>query len=160
MKKRIHRIAAAGILVAGVLSLSAAHAQLGDFLKQGADAGNGGAGGIAGALGNLGGGGGGGGAASAGSLLTPGSTGNVAGLLQFCVKNDYLGDGGASSIKDALMSKLGAGVTSDSTYASGASGILDAGNGRTLDLSGGQSFKQQLTKQVCDKVLSQAKALL
>ncbi|WP_058034813.1 DUF2501 domain-containing protein [Burkholderia pseudomallei] len=144
MKKRIHRIAAAGILVAGVLSLSAAHAQLGDFLKQGADAGNGGAGG----------------AASAGSLLTPGSTGNVAGLLQFCVKNDYLGDGGASSIKDALMSKLGAGVTSDSTYASGASGILDAGNGRTLDLSGGQSFKQQLTKQVCDKVLSQAKALL
>ncbi|KGW90855.1 hypothetical protein Y030_3574 [Burkholderia pseudomallei MSHR332] len=58
------------------------------------------------------------------------------------------------------MSKLGAGVTSDSTYASGASGILDAGNGRTLDLSGGQSFKQQLTKQVCDKVLSQAKALL
>nr|WP_103252953.1 hypothetical protein [Burkholderia pseudomallei] len=39
MKKRIHRIAAAGILGAGVLSLSAAHAQLGDFLKQGADAG-------------------------------------------------------------------------------------------------------------------------
>ncbi|AJY28498.1 hypothetical protein BTM_1110 [Burkholderia thailandensis 34] len=156
MKTRTHRIAAAGILVASIVSFSAAHAQLGDFLKQGADAGNG-AGGIAGTLGNLGGAGG---AASAGSLLTPGSTGNVAGLLQFCIKNNYLGDGGASSVKDALMSKLGGGVTSDSAYSSGANGILDAGNGRTLDLSGGQSFKQQLTKQVCDKVLSQAKSLL
>ncbi|KVD79374.1 hypothetical protein WS62_27290 [Burkholderia sp. ABCPW 14] len=154
MKTRTHHIAAAGILIASIASFSTAHAQLGDLLKQGTDSG---AGGVASALGNLGGAGG---AASAGSLLSPGSTGNVAGLLQFCIKNNYLGDGGASSVKDALMSKLGGGVTSDSRYASGANGIVDAGNGRTLDLSGGQSFKQQLTKQVCDKVLSQAKSLL
>ncbi|MCA3826528.1 MAG: DUF2501 domain-containing protein, partial [Burkholderia sp.] len=112
-------------------------------------------------LGNLGGLGGaltGGGGAS----LTPGSTGNVAGLLQFCIQNNYLGGasgGGAASVKDALMGKLGGNASSDSGYTSGASGILDAGNGGKLDLSGG-GLKQQVTKQICDKVLTQAKSLL
>ncbi|HGF4019652.1 TPA: DUF2501 domain-containing protein, partial [Burkholderia cenocepacia] len=116
-----------------------------------------------GALGNLGGLGGaltGGGGAS----LMPGSTGNVAGLLQFCIQNNYLGGatgGGAASVKDALIGKLGgnASASSDSGYTSGASGILDAGNGSKLDLSGG-GLKQQVTKQICDKVLTQAKSLL
>ncbi|MCA3861251.1 MAG: DUF2501 domain-containing protein, partial [Burkholderia sp.] len=49
--------------------------------------------------------------------------------------------------------------SSDSGYTSGASGILDAGNGGKLDLSGG-GLKQQVTKQICDKVLTQAKSLL
>ena len=91
----------------------------------------------------------------------PGSTGNVAGLLQFCIQNNYLGgaSGGASSVKDALMGKLGGNASSDSGYTSGASGVLDAGNGSKLDLSGG-GLKQQVTKQICDKVLTQAKSLL
>lgn len=91
----------------------------------------------------------------------PGSTGNVAGVLQFCIQNNYLGgaSGSASSVKDALLGKLGGNASSDSGYTSGSSGILDAGNGNKLDLSGG-GLKQQVTKQICDKVLSQAKSLL
>ncbi len=89
----------------------------------------------------------------------PSSLGNVAGVLQFCIQNQYLGSGGASSVKDQLLGKLGGNPQSDSGFASGSNGILDGGNGKTLDLSGG-GLKQQLTKQICDKVLTQAKSML
>ncbi|KVH44384.1 DUF2501 domain-containing protein [Burkholderia diffusa] len=158
MKARLYRATVAGALIGLLAPFSIAHAQLGDVLKQvgGGDSGSS----AGGALGNLGGLGGaltGGGASS----LMPGSTGNVAGLLQFCIQNNYLGgvSGGASSVKDALMGKLGGNASSDSGYTSGASGILDAGNGSKLDLSGG-GLKQQVTKQICDKVLAQGKSLL
>ncbi|AOI57616.1 DUF2501 domain-containing protein [Burkholderia diffusa] len=158
MKARLYRAIVAGALIGLLAPFSIAHAQLGDVLKQvgGGDSGSS----AGGALGNLGGLGGaltGGGASS----LMPGSTGNVAGLLQFCIQNNYLGgaSGGASSVKDALMGKLGGDASSDSGYTSGASGILDAGNGSKLDLSGG-GLKQQVTKQICDKVLAQGKSLL
>ncbi|KUZ07785.1 hypothetical protein WI69_12010 [Burkholderia diffusa] len=159
MKARLYRATVAGALIGLLAPFSIAHAQLGDVLKQvgGGDSGSS----AGGALGNLGGLGGaltGGGGASS---LMPGSTGNVAGLLQFCIQNNYLGgaSGGASSVKDALMGKLGGNASSDSGYTSGASGILDAGNGSKLDLSGG-GLKQQVTKQICDKVLVQGKSLL
>ncbi|KVC44519.1 hypothetical protein WL88_24260 [Burkholderia diffusa] len=159
MKARLYRATVAGALIGLLAPFSIAHAQLGDVLKQvgGGDSGSS----AGGALGNLGGLGGaltGGGGASS---LMPGSTGNVAGLLQFCIQNNYLGgaSGGASSVKDALMGKLGGNASSDSGYTSGASGILDAGNGSKLDLSGG-GLKQQVTKQICDKVLAQGKSLL
>ncbi|WP_416268169.1 DUF2501 domain-containing protein [Burkholderia cepacia] len=162
MNARLYRATIAGALIGLLAPFSVAHAQLGDVLKQvggGGDSG-GSAGGALGNLGNLGNLGGaltGGG----GSSLMPGSTGNVAGLLQFCIQNNYLGgaSGGASSVKDALMGKLGGNASSDSGYTSGASGVLDAGNGSKLDLSGG-GLKQQVTRQICDKVLTQAKSLL
>ncbi|WDD95175.1 DUF2501 domain-containing protein [Burkholderia sp. FERM BP-3421] len=153
MKANPYRSTVFGVLFAALVPLSAAHAQLGDMLKQATGSGD-----SSSALGNLGGIGG----ALGGSSLTSSSSSNVAGVLQFCIKNNYLGGaggGGASSVKDALMSKLGGGASSDSGYTSGASGILDAGNGKTLDLSGG-GLKEQVTKQVCDKILSQAKSLL
>ncbi|WP_234744725.1 DUF2501 domain-containing protein [Burkholderia sp. WTPI3] len=159
MNTRLYRATVAGALIGLLAPFSVAHAQLGDVLKQ---VGGGDSGGSAGgALGNLGGLGGaltGGGGASS---LMSGSTSNVAGLLQFCIQNNYLGgaSGGASSVKDALMSKLGGNASSDSGYTSGASGILDAGNGSKVDLSGG-GLKQQVTKQICDKVLAQGKSLL
>ncbi|HEF5783952.1 hypothetical protein WK80_20610 [Burkholderia multivorans] len=154
MNARLYRATVAGALIGLLAPFSVAHAQLGDVLKQ--VGGGGDSGGSAGAaLGNLGGLGGG------GASLMPGSTGNVAGVLQFCIQNNYLGgaSGSASSVKDALLGKLGGNASSDSGYTSGASGIVDAGNGNKLDLSGG-GLKQQVTKQICDKVLSQAKSLL
>ncbi|WP_322027058.1 DUF2501 domain-containing protein [Burkholderia sp. BCC1977] len=158
MKARLYRATVAGALIGLLAPFSVAHAQLGDVLKQvgGGDSGSS-AGGALGSLGGLGGALTGGGASS----LMPGSTGNVAGLLQFCVQNNYLGgaSGGASSVKDALLGKLGGNASSDSGYTSGASGILDAGNGNKLDLSGG-GLKQQVAKQICDKVLAQGKSLL
>ncbi|ANB76876.1 DUF2501 domain-containing protein [Paraburkholderia phytofirmans] len=152
MKARTYRTAATGILIALLLPVSAAQAQLGDLLKQGES------GGSSGGLGSLGGMG----SALSGQSLTSGSTGNVAGVLEFCIKNNYLSGNSASSVKDSLMSKLPGGsssASSDSGYTDGAKGILSGSNGKQLDLSGG-GLKEQATKQICDKILSQGKSML
>jgi Protein of unknown function (DUF2501) len=141
-----------GMVIALLLPLSTAHAQLGNLLKQGGGDGSSSAGG----LGNLG------GMSSglSGQSLTSGSTGNVAGVLQFCIKNNYLSGSSASSVKDSLTSKLSGGSpSSDSGYADGAKGILKSGSGQQMDLSGG-GLKQEVTKQVCDKILAQGKSML
>jgi len=144
-----HRTAGKGFLIAGLLYVSVAHAQLGGLLNQG------GAGGSPGGLSGLG------GLGNGLSLqsLSSSSSGNVAGILEFCIKNNYLG-GGASSVKDSLMSKLpGGSSSSDRGYTDGAKGILNTGNGNQLNLSGG-GLKEQMTKQVCDKILAQGKSML
>ncbi|WP_198651417.1 DUF2501 domain-containing protein [Dyella sp. C11] len=59
-----------------------------------------------------------------GGSMTSGSMGNVAGLLEYCVKNNYLGgDSGASGIQNQLMGKLGGGSNSSSN--SGGSSTSD-----------------------------------
>ncbi len=127
-----------------------AQAQLGNLLNQGGDSGS-----TSGALGNLGGLG-----SLSGSSVSSNSMGNVTGLLQFCIKNNYLNADAAGNVKDSLLSKLPGGAsTTDSGYEKGSSGILTAGNGQQLDLSG-SGLKQAATKQVCDKILSQAKSML
>ncbi|WP_454733468.1 MULTISPECIES: DUF2501 domain-containing protein [Cupriavidus] len=158
MKASFSRLAAVSILTAALLP-AAAHAQLGDLLK-GATQGNGsggGSGGLGGLAGSLGGGGGG---MPSLQSLSSGSTGNVAGVLEFCVKNNYLGGGsGAASVKDKLLGKLGGAPASDPGYSEGAKGILSSAEGGKLDLSGG-GLKEQITRQVCDKILAQGKSLL
>jgi hypothetical protein len=50
-----------------------------------------------------------------GGSMASGSMGNVAGLLEYCVKNNYLGgNSGASGIQSQLMGKLGGGSNSSS----------------------------------------------
>lgn len=150
MNARKHRtIVAAGILSAALLPFPAAHAQLGDMLKGGGSS-------ASGALGSLGGLGG----ALPGQSLTSGSLGNVAGLLEFCIKNNYLGGDKVASVKNSLMGKLpGGSSTSDSGYGSGSKGILSSSDGQQLDLSGG-GLKDKVTRQVCDQVLAQGKSML
>jgi hypothetical protein len=144
-------VATAGFLLAASLPFQAAHAQLGNLLPGGSNSSSGG-GGLGSSLGSLGG--------LGGQSLTSGSTGNVAGVLQFCIKNNYLSGDSASSVKDSLMSKLpGGSSTTDSGYSEGSRGILSGSNGKQVDLSGG-GLKEQLTKQVCDKILAQGKSLL
>jgi hypothetical protein len=144
------RIRGAAILIAASLSFPAAHAQLGDLIKQ-KDGG-----GLSGGLGNPAGLTG----ALSGQSVTSGSLGNVAGLLEFCIKNNYLGGNKAASVKDSLMRKLpGGSSSSDSGYNSGAKGILSSSDGSQLDLSTG-GVKKQLTKQICDKILDQGKSML
>jgi hypothetical protein len=100
------------------------------------------------------------GGALSGQSVTSGSASNVAGLLEFCIKNNYLGGDKAAAVKDSLTSKLpGGSSSSDGGYKSGKNGILSSGDGSTLDLSGG-GMKKQVTKQICDKVLDQGKSLL
>ncbi len=102
------------------------------------------------------------------SSLMSASTGNVAGIVEFCIKNNYLG-GGASGIKDQLMGKLGGEQESDTDktgFADGAKGLLNTSDGKTIDLSeaGGAAdiggMKTKLTKKACSAVLDQAKSLL
>ncbi|MFT3801545.1 MAG: DUF2501 domain-containing protein [Burkholderiaceae bacterium] len=106
------------------------------------------AGGIGGALPSLG-------------SMNIGSLGNATGVVEYCIKNNYL-DGGASGIKDKLMGKLSGGDTKpseDSGYLAGAKGLFNTSDGKSVDLSGG-GLKEKFTKQVCEQVLKQAKNLL
>ncbi|HRI91683.1 MAG TPA: DUF2501 domain-containing protein [Accumulibacter sp.] len=155
MNARNRRSTAIAVLIAAFLPFPAAHAQLGDLLKQGGSSASGAAGGVGGlgGLGDLGG-------ALSGQSVTSGSASNVAGLLEFCIKNNYLGGDKAAAVKDSLTSKLpGGSSSSDAGYKGGKNGILSSGDGSTLDLSGG-GMKKQVTKQICDKVLDQGKSLL
>jgi len=146
MNAQHHRITAAAILVAALLPATFAHAQLGDLLKQGQSAGS------SGGLADLGG-------ALSGKSMMAGSTGNVAGVLQFCIKNNYLDGNAASSVKDRVMGKLSGKPSSDKDYNEGEKGILSSSDGKKLDLSGG-GLKAKMTKQVCDQILAQGKSLL
>ena len=93
-----------------------------------------------------------------------GSMGNVAGILQYCVKNNYLGgDSGASGIAGKLLGKTQGG-SSNSDYLSGAKGILHGSNGQTTDLNsvggGNSDLKSKLTTKACGVVLNQGKSFL
>jgi hypothetical protein len=146
MNTHHRRIAAIVILVATTLPVPFAHAQLGDLLKQGQSAGS------SGGLADLGG-------ALSGKSMTAGSTGNVAGVLQFCIKNNYLDGKAASSVKDRVMGQLSGKPSSDKGYSEGEKGILSSSDGKKVDLSGG-GLKAKVTKQVCDQILAQGKSLL
>ncbi|HEY4041019.1 MAG TPA: DUF2501 domain-containing protein [Rhodopila sp.] len=128
-----------------------AHAQLMDQLKGAVGSGQEGSSG--GALGKLG-------ASGVPSVGQAGAS-NTAGVLQYCIQNKYMGGGGASSVKDSLMSKLsGSGKSpNDSGFQEGSHGLLQTGNGQGYSL-GGSGIKAQITQKVCDQVLQHAKSLL
>lgn len=93
-----------------------------------------------------------------------GSMGNVAGILEYCVKNNYLGgDSGASGIASKLLGKTKGGA-SNSDYSSGAAGLLKGKDGSTTDLSsiggGNSDLKSKLTTKACDVILKQGKSFL
>jgi hypothetical protein len=97
------------------------------------------------------------------SSLASGSAGNAAGVVEFCVKNNYLDGDAASSVKDKLMGKLGAGDSSDADkadYADGAKGLVKTGDGNSVDLAKVGGLKESLTKKACASVLDHAKSLL
>jgi hypothetical protein len=89
------------------------------------------------------------------------STGNVAGILEFCMKNNYLGSNGVAGIKDKLLGKLGGQqqAAADPGYADGVKGILggSGGGGGKFDLS---NVRKQVTEKACDKVLEYGKSML
>jgi hypothetical protein len=153
MKSIPRHAAAATLLVAALFPVGSAHAQLGDLLDKAKSAGSGAGAGAVGGSGGLGG-------LLGGQAMTAGSTGNVAGILEFCIRNNYLKGNAASGVKDALMGKLpGGSAKSDSGYGDGAKGILNSAGGNKVDLGGG-GLKADVTRQVCDTILSQAKSLL
>lgn len=90
------------------------------------------------------------------------SVGNAAGVIQYCIKNNYLGGTDAASVKDRLLDKLSGGnrraAAKDPGYASGVRGILGTSDGQRVDLTGG-GLKAEVTRRVCDQVLDRAKSM-
>lgn len=145
-RTRVGGLAAAMVLTLALLPLPAAQAQL--QLPGGLGQGGGGGGGLLGGLG--------GGVPS----VDQASPGNLAGVMQFCIKNNYLSGGGAQSVGSALLGK--AGGAGASGFKSGSSGLLQTGGGKTFGLGGGGAggLKGEVTHKVCDLVLQHAKSLL
>jgi hypothetical protein len=88
--------------------------------------------------------------------------GNAAGILQYCVQNNYLGNSDAVPVRDQLMSKLAANsgqpAESNPDYVNGTNGILSGSSGQTLDLSTA-GLKAAAAKHLCGKILDQAKSM-
>ena len=141
MKHPVLRLA--GLVLAAGLPVASAHAQLDSLLGKGGQGND--LKGMAG-LGN--------------APLTSGSMGNVAGLLQYCIGNNYLGGDSAASVKDQLMGKLsGDNKTQNPDYSDGQKGLLHGSDGKLMSLGGG-GLKAELTKKACDAILTQAKSFL
>jgi hypothetical protein len=100
-------------------------------------------------------------AGMASSPLASGSMGNVAGLLQYCIGNNYVNADGAAPVKDQLMGKLPGGEqTQDRGYNDGLKGLLHGSNGNLMDFSKGGGLTADVTRKACDTVLAQAKSFL
>lgn len=100
-------------------------------------------------------------AGGGGGSMASGSLGNAAGVIEYCLKNNYLSGGDASSVKDKLMGKLGGGdkPAADPGYVAGSQGILTGSDGNKMDLTGG-GLKQEVTRKACDFVLKQGKSMI
>ncbi|WP_260397176.1 DUF2501 domain-containing protein [Variovorax sp. KBW07] len=82
--------------------------------------------------------------------------GNAAGVLQYCVKNNYLG-GDAASVKDKLLAKITGQKPQETGFASGAKGLLKGGDGQTLNF---KILSSKVKTKACDYVLKNATSLL
>jgi hypothetical protein len=92
--------------------------------------------------------------------VTQADPANLAGVLQYCVQNNYLSGGVADTAKDALLAKV-PGAQQSSDFTSGSSGLLQTGNGKDYSLCGlSGDLKSQISHKVCDLVLQHAQSLL
>jgi hypothetical protein len=89
------------------------------------------------------------------------STGNLAGVLQYCVKNNYLGGTDVASVEQSLLGKVGGSgeAQKDQGFMSGVGGVLETGGGQGFSL-GGDGLQKTVTDKVCDLVLEHAQSLL
>lgn len=92
--------------------------------------------------------------------LASAGTENVAGLLQFCIKNNYLSGNAVDNVKDKLLGSLGGQKKAETKpdFMSGLQGKVLGSDG-SVDLSGG-GFKEELTRKACDQVLQHAGSLI
>lgn len=147
-------IAISGLLWASLCGLGAsAHAAgLGDALRGQASGTS--------ALGGMLGGGADMSALSAMGLTGSGTASNAAGVITYCMKNNYLNANKAAQVKDQLLGKMGLGQKEepkDEGYLSGLSGMVTGSGGKTFNLD---KVKGDLKEKACDFVLDNAKSLL
>lgn len=79
---------------------------------------------------------------------------NTAGVLSYCVKNNFLQGDAATSVMNRLAGKTD--VQSSSAFSLGQQGQLETGNGNSFSLSG---LKEQAKSKLCDLVLEHAQSL-
>ncbi len=99
-------------------------------------------------------------ALSLGGLMGSGTAGNAAGVITYCMKNNYLSADKAAQVKDQLLGKMGLGQKEepkDEGYLSGLSGMIKGSDGKTFSLD---SVKGKAKEKACDFVLDNAKSLL
>lgn len=94
------------------------------------------------------------------SKLMSGSAGNAAGVIEYCMKNNFLG-GDAAGMKDQLLGKVtGEDEKQKTDYADGAKGLLKTHDGKSVDIGQLGSMKESVTKKACKSVLDHAKSFL
>jgi hypothetical protein len=82
--------------------------------------------------------------------------GNAAGVLQYCIKNNYLG-GDAASVKDKLLAKITGQKQQETGFANGAKGLLKGGDGKSLNF---KMLSSKVKEKACDYVLKNATSLI
>ena len=82
--------------------------------------------------------------------------GSAAGVLQYCVKNNYLG-GDAASVKDKLLARITGQKQQEKNFESGAKGLLKGGDGKTLNM---KILSSKVKEKACDYVLKNATSLI
>lgn len=158
----------ASALLCAMLGLGALPAQasgLGDSLRQAsglggdkAAASSEGAG--SGLGGMLGAGAGGAGALSALGLSPSATASNAAGVISYCMKNNYLNADKAAQVKDQLLGKLGMQKQEepkDTGSQNGLGGLVTGSNGKSFSID---KLKGDLKEKACDFVLDNAKSLI
>lgn len=130
------------------LSLGAHAANWGDTLRQQASSLGGGSTAASGMLSSLG-------------VPASGTAGNAAGVITYCMKNNYLNPNKAEQVKTQLLGKLG--VTpqqpapKDPGYLQGLGGMITGSNGQSFSMD---KLQGDLKEKACDLVLDNAKSLL
>lgn len=93
-------------------------------------------------------------------LTSSGTAGNAAGVITYCMKNNYLNADKAAQVKSQLLGKMGLGPKEepkDEGYLGGLSGMVTGSGGQSFNLD---KVKGDLKKKACDYVLDNAKSLL
>ena len=99
-------------------------------------------------------------ALSALGLTSSGTASNAAGVITYCMKNNYLNANKAAQVKDQLLGKMGLGQKEepkDEGYMSGLSGMVTGSGGKSFNLD---KIKGDLKEKACDYVLDNAKSLI
>jgi len=97
--------------------------------------------------------------------LASGSAGNAAGILQYCVTNNFLGGNdltSASSMKDKLIGKVGGQDKADADpgFAAGSQGNVIGSDGKSVSIADMGSLENKLTQTACKAVMDHATSLL
>ncbi len=86
-----------------------------------------------------------------------GTMGNAAGVLQYCIRNNYLSADAAGGIKEKLLGMVTGQKPQQTGFASGAKGLLQGSDGTSLNL---RNVGARLRTKACDYVLDSAKSLI